>query len=632
MLPASVVVIRGDDLIIEMINDSNLIYWGKSREQVLGRRFLDVLPDLANQPFAGQLRRVMQTGEIIDVKESPVLFTMADGSLRETFVDYTYQPLQDLLGNTNRVLVMSFEITDRVKSRQLLEQYTEALGNLNESLSEVNDSLVKSEKRFKYFIEEAPVAIGVLQGQQLILETANSKILEVWGKNTDIIGLPLALALPELNGQPFLEILDHVFATGISRYVNEINAFLQHDGEVKELFFNVAYKAVSGLDGAVSDILIVAADVTEQVNARKAMEETMRHFRDLADLVPAKISNIQPNGEVTFYNQQWLDFAGMDFEALQSFGYDQMIHPDEVDGFHNGLQKAATERRAHIAEMRFKNRHGEYIWHLNVVSPSYDEYGNLKMWVGSTTDIQALKEEDQRKMDFVSMLSHELKTPITSIKAHVQMALRLLGRETNTPSIQKLNSSFDRIDKLLVQLTSMIGDMLDLSRLDAGRMDLSTESFAIDALIQEIVDDFRISNPQHVFDVTVHATVVINADRGRIGQVLINLIANLIKYSPNSKKVDIDLSTANNRVQIAVRDYGIGIEQKEQQRIFERFYRVDGKNEKFFGGFGIGLFLAHGIITQHGGTISVESEVGGGTTFRVHLLLNSLSAGTAITS
>ncbi len=175
-------------------------------------------------------------------------------------------------------------------------------------------------------------------------------------------------------------------------------------------------------------------------------------------------------------------------------------------------------------------------------------------------------------------------------------------------------------------------DMLDLSRLDAGRMDLRIESFAIDALVQEIVDDFRISTPQHVFDVTSRTTSIINADRVRIGQVLINLIANAIKYSPDNNKVDIDLSMVNKQVQIAVRDYGIGIDKKEQQRIFERFYRVDGKNEKFFGGFGIGLFLAHGIVTQHAGTISVESEVGGGTTFRVHLPLDGLSTGATITS
>ncbi|RYG15611.1 MAG: PAS domain S-box protein, partial [Chitinophagaceae bacterium] len=145
MLPASVVVIRGEDLIVELINTSNLEYWNRTKEEVVGKRFLDILPDLADQPFAGQLRKVMRTGEIIDVKESPVRFTMADGSVRETFVDYTYQPLHDLAGNRNGVLVMSFEITERVKSRLLLEQYAGELADVNALLSESNADLFRNE-------------------------------------------------------------------------------------------------------------------------------------------------------------------------------------------------------------------------------------------------------------------------------------------------------------------------------------------------------------------------------------------------------------------------------------------------------------------------------------------------------
>jgi PAS domain-containing protein len=108
MLPASVVVIRGPDLIVEMINKANLAYWKKAADEVVGKPFLEILPDLAEQPFAGQLRQVMATGEIIDVKESPVLFENPDGTVRETFVDYTYQPLTDANGRRTGVLVMSF--------------------------------------------------------------------------------------------------------------------------------------------------------------------------------------------------------------------------------------------------------------------------------------------------------------------------------------------------------------------------------------------------------------------------------------------------------------------------------------------------------------------------------------------
>ena len=626
MLPASVVVIRGKDLIVEMINDTNLDYWKKSREEVVGRPFLEILPDLADQPFAGQLLQVMATGEVIDVKESQVLFTMADGSIRETYVDYTYQPLLDLEGNRNGVLVMSFEITDRVFSKRLLEKYAEELSSANAQLSIANHLLAQSEARFKFLIQEAPVAIGVLHGRELLVETANQRILQVWGKTKDIIGLPLYKALPELKGQPFLGILDEVYTSGVAFNASEIGAMLEHNGVLKELFFNVVYQPVDGLDGRVSDILVVAVDVTEQVNSRKLVEKSEQHFRRLADLVPAKISNALPNGEVTFFNKQWLDYAGMDFENLRDFGYHQMMHPEEIPAFQAGLAEASQKGVPHISEMRFKNTDGAYIWHLNVASPVLDEHRNITMWVGSTTNIQALKEEEQRKSDFVSMLSHELRTPVTSIKGHVQLLLRLLARETGSKFLDKLNSSLSRMDVLLLQLTGLIGDMLDLSRIDAGRMDLKMERFSVDGLVLEVVEDFRLSHQHRFFHLDLGTGLEVTADRDRMSQVLINLISNAIKYSPSSDVVDISVLQIGDEVQVAIKDYGIGIEEKDQRKIFERFFRVEGQNEKYYSGFGIGLFLVHNIVSRHGGRIAVESEPGKGAVFSIYLKAHTLSA------
>jgi two-component system sensor histidine kinase VicK len=625
MLPASVVVIRGDDLIVEMINGTNLNYWKKTREEVIGKPFLEILPDLADQPFAGQLRKVMKTGEIIDVKESPVFFTAEDGTVRETYVDYTYQPLSDLEGNRTGVLVMSFEITDRVLSRRLLEKYAEDLAAANDQLSIYNNKLTKSEARFKYLIQEAPVAIGVLHGRELVIESANAKILEVWGKTESIVGLPLAQALPEIQGQPFLGLLDKVYTTGEPFYANEIRALLEHGGTLKEIFFNVVYQPVADASGAVADILVVAVDVTQQVNSRKKVELSEQHFRQLADLVPAKISNALPNGEVTFFNKQWLDFGGMDFEDMKKFGYLKMMHPEEIPDFQKGLAIAAATGVSHVSEMRFKNTEGKYVWHLNIASPILDNEGKITMWVGSTTNIQSLKEEEQRKGDFVSMLSHELKTPVTSIKGHVQLLLRAIDREALTPLTGRLRPSLSRIDKLLVQLTGLIGDMLDLTRIEAGRLDLRKEEFMIDGLLAEVVDDFRLSHQQHFFPMSLESDIKIFADRDKISQVLINLIANAIKYSPGSESVDITLSKIGSEVLITVKDYGIGIDEKDQKKIFERFYRVEGQNELHYSGFGIGLYLACSIVEHHGGRITLESSKGKGSTFRVYLPLLALT-------
>ncbi len=619
MLPASVVVIRGYDLVVEMINTSNLSYWNKSKAEVLGRPFLEILPDLANQPFAGQLRRVMETGEIIDIKESQVLFTSPDGHTRETYVDYTYQPLSDLDGNITGVLVMSFENTERVLSRRLLEKYVADLALANARLLISNEGLALSEARFKYLIQEAPVAIGVLHQRELVIESANKMILEVWGKKAEIIGLPLSAALPEIQGQPFLDILDQVYTSGEPFYASEIRSLLEHNGELKEIFFNVTYQPVPDSSGSTADILVVAVDVTEQVNSRKRVERSEQHFRYLADLVPAKISNALPDGAVTFFNKQWLEFAGMGFEDLRDFGYQQMMHPEEIQAFQKGLAEAAATGVPHIAEMRFKNTEGNYVWHLNITSPILDEEGRVVMWVGSTTDIETLKAEEQRKSNFVSMLSHELKTPVTSIKGHVQLLLRLLDKETPSVLTDRLRPSLARIDQLLLQLTGLISDMLDMTRIDAGRLDLRKEPLMLDELVAGVVADFRLSHQQNYFQLRSESNVEVYADRHKISQVLINLIDNAIKYAPGSDVVDITLVSAGKEVLLQVRDYGIGIDENDQKKIFDRFYRVEGQNEFHYSGFGIGLYLANSIVDYHGGKITLESVKGKGSTFTVHL-------------
>ncbi|RYZ23270.1 MAG: PAS domain S-box protein, partial [Sphingobacteriales bacterium] len=202
-------------------------------------------------------------------------------------------------------------------------------------------------------------------------------------------------------------------------------------------------------------------------------EKNEKHFRHLADLVPAKISNALPTGEVTYFNKQWLEYSGMNFEDLRDFGYHQMMHPDELATFQAGLQQAAATGIPYESEMRFKDLTGKYRWHLNIAAPILNDQGKVILWVGSTTDIQRLKDEDQRKSDFLSMLSHELKTPVTSIKGYVQIIDSIITAGTDKAAFPPmLQSSVVRIDKLINKLTGLITEMLDFARLEANRMTL----------------------------------------------------------------------------------------------------------------------------------------------------------------
>lgn len=613
MLPASVVIIRYDNLIVEMINDANLSYWKKTREEVVDKPFLEILPDLADQPFAGQLRKVMETGEVIDVKESPVMFTEADGTIRETFVDYTYQPLVGIDGKRDGVLVMSFEITERVLAKRQLEKYAQQLLAANNQWSIVNGELSKSEARFKYVFEKAPIAIGLLRGKDFVVESANKKILEVWGKSEAIVGLGLADALPEIKDQPFLELLNDVYSTGKPFFANEIKAMLMHEDEVKEFFFNVVYQPIADSDGRTADILVVATDVTEQVNARKVIEQSEAYFKMLAELVPSKISNALPSGEVTFFNKKWLEFAGMTFEEMRDFGYHQMMHPDEIDKFRKGLAEAEASGKPYLSEMRFKNKEGKYIWHLNIASPIFNEDGQMTMWVGSTTDIQALKEEEQRKNDFIGMVSHELKTPITSVNIYLQLLLRK-AEQTQDEFLKKI---YTQALKQIKQMTDMINGFLDVSRLESGKLHLDKKEFILSDLIEEVREDYHFQYPNHQIRFAEVPKIKMIADRLKIAQVLNNLVGNAVKYSDNNTNVYVSFEELTDKILILVKDEGMGIKADNINKLFGRYYRVE--QESKIAGFGIGLYLCAEIIEAHGGRIWAESEYGSGSTFSFEL-------------
>ncbi|MBB5438903.1 PAS domain S-box-containing protein [Pedobacter sp. AK017] len=600
ILPASVVVIRGDDLIVEMINNSNLNYWKKSKEEVLGRPFLEILPDLADQPFAGQLREVMRTGEVLDVKESPVLFTMADGSIRETFVDYTYQPLSDIKGNITGVLVMSFEITDRVHSKRMLEKYAE--------------ELAISEARFKFVIQEAPVAIGVLAGRELIVESANAKILEVWGKTKEIVGMKLEKALPELQGQQFLGILDEVFTSGIAFHAEEIKAMLEHDGELKEFFFNVVYQPVANASGATADILVVAVDVTAQVQARRKVEHAevmLRHALEAGNV-----------GTWNIHTETRKMIASPRLKEL--FGYDQ---EDEMELAHAIAQIDEEHREAvaHAVDDAIQNggnydisykvigyRDKKVRWVRGLGNLAVDESGKFTTFTGVIMDITDIKEDEIRKNDFIGMVSHEMKTPLTSLNAYLQLMQRKAGKGEVIAG-----QSFEQPLKQVRQLTALINGFLNVSRLDAGKIHIEKSRFDIAEMIAEVYTEHIDLYSTHQITSDLKAGIYVEADRAKLSQVVNNLMSNAVKYSPVGSKIMISCAPVGDLVRVAVSDRGIGIDQADLEKLFERFYRVE--NNTNISGFGIGLYLSAEIIDRHGGKIWAESERGKGSTFYFEL-------------
>ena len=357
-------------------------------------------------------------------------------------------------------------------------------------------------------------------------------------------------------------------------------------------------------------------DITAQKNYEQALEERELKFRLLSDTIPQLVWTAEPSGKLTYFNAAVQQYSGLDAETLSMDGLRNVVHPDERT--QNSLEwKACLQSgKDFFFEHRLRRSDGEYRWQLTRAVPQRDANGIIQLWVGSSTDIHELKELDKQKDYFISMASHELKTPVTSIKGYLQLLQKIYGSNGDA----FLKNSLTIADRQVDTLTRLITELLDLSKIKTGNLSLHKEAFDLGGLLTETIQNIKNINPAWSVEFSYTQPVTVMADRERIGQVVINFLNNAIKYSPGSPKVSVRMiSRAGNTVEVEVEDWGIGILLKDQERIFERFYRVEGKNEKTFPGFGIGLFIAAEIVHRHQGKVGVKSEPGKGSVFSFRL-------------
>ena len=222
---------------------------------------------------------------------------------------------------------------------------------------------------------------------------------------------------------------------------------------------------------------------------------------------------------------------------------------------------------------------------------------------------------EQRKDAFISLASHELKTPLTVLKLQTALLHRQLAKQ----GIQDSAPALSKMEVQLNTITRLVEELLDVSKIQAGRLEYRQEMVNLDALLREIAETMQYIHPSH--RILMHGAVQASlmADRDRLGQVFINLLSNAIKYSPETQTVEMDISASPETATIRVHDHGLGIPREQRDKIFERFYRVSDPQQRAIPGLGMGLYIVAEIVKHHGGTISVESEVGRGSIFTVTL-------------
>jgi len=254
---------------------------------------------------------------------------------------------------------------------------------------------------------------------------------------------------------------------------------------------------------------------------------------------------------------------------------------------------------------------GEKRWMRVVGKCKQDDDGNFISVYAVLMDVTDQKQDEQRKNDFIAMVSHELKTPLTSMKAYIQV-LQLKARKDN---IDFAGKALEGVDKQIGKMTKMVNGFLNVARLESGKIGMDLAPVELTKLVSTVVDEYMTVGSGHYINQNFSDELFINADVDKLGQVVNNLISNAIKYSPNHTEIFIDCFSDDQNAIFKIKDLGMGISQADLPRLFDRFYRVENLKTATVAGFGIGLYLSAEIIERHQGKIWAESELGQGASF-----------------
>lgn len=353
------------------------------------------------------------------------------------------------------------------------------------------------------------------------------------------------------------------------------------------------------------------------LNARKEADAEKKRFELLADITPDIIFVATTGGVIEYGNKRFHDYFNINDQLLEQRILFKKIHPADRSRCFRLWIEAIRESKSFEAELRIQNSYNYYVWHLVRAIPYTAEPSSVAKFFGSCINIQEQKELQDKKDEFISLASHELKTPISSLKGYLQII-----KQTNAGSF--VDNIAQRCLKAVNNMQYLVGSLLDVSHIHSGQLKLYLNTTPLLSLVEESIELVKGNYTTHniQLDFKIDEAVKVMIDYNRMQQVLINLINNAIKYSPGTNQVvvTVDQPVNTGKVRISVKDFGMGIPAEEQPKIFEKYYRVtEAVNNNKVAGLGLGLYIIKEIVMMHQSDIFLESELHKGSNFYFYL-------------
>jgi PAS domain S-box-containing protein len=617
---------EGTDIFIAVGDETgNAVYFNKPWMDLTGKSMKDLLdfnwtnlihPDdrdryeniyrlalAAKKPFAGEFRILSKKGDYRWLLASGPPRFHADGSFAgyiSSCVDITERKLIEL---------------ERLNLSKLIEASSEFIGlvELDMSIQYLNPAAIKKlgwESIANRTIldcvypEDQSIAKQLLPG---ILQNQNFREeIRFWNEKT---GKPFWI---EWNGFAIRnEKNDEVIAMAtVSPDITERKLYQE---ELQDINMEMA-AANEELATTNEELAQTHEDLIQYVNKLADSEEKLRQAIETGKMgtwsINPKTLDITMSGFVK-------DLLGLPLDQPATMeSIMKAINPEYHDILNKALKNALTRHLSSDNEYTVNNLiTGEEKWVRATGKVFVDQHGNATEYSGLFIDITEQKLDELRKNDFIGMVSHELKTPLTAINGFVQVLQRKAKKDEDNYSIVALDKTHNQIRKM----TTMINGFLNVSRLESSKLLIEKSDFSLDTLLKETIEEMYISQSSHQIILNPTCEVTINADRDKIGNVISNLISNGLKYSDNGTRIEVTCKLHDTEVEVEIKDEGIGIKPDDIDKLFERYYRVKGNHT--ISGFGIGLYLSAEIIERHNGKIWAESEEGVGSTFHFTLPL-----------
>ena len=479
-------------------------------------------------------------------------------------------------------------------------------------MAELNKSLSESNMFFRSMVKQAPVGICIIRTENLFIQEVNDTYLELVGKPREQFqNRTIWEAVPEAAGA-YAPVMNNVIKSGVPLIAKEHELTLVRNGIDENVFVDFVYEPMK-INGHVQAIMVLAIDVTDKVVARRSIEDVEERIRLAVEAAEIGTFDLDIVNGHMLTSERFDHIFGFE-QHVDWKTYREAIHPDDRI-IRDTAHKNALATGKLFYEVRVIYPDASIHWIRVQGNVYYANDGNPARMLGTLLDITQVKRLEQQKDDFISIASHELKTPITSLKASLQLLDKLKKNEANPVSAKLIEQSLKSMGKI----STLISDLLNVSRTQQDQLALNKSVFTINDVLEGCCGHIRTAGKYKLI-IQGDKTLKVYADEHAIDQVIVNFVNNAVKYAPDSLEIFMGIENLGDKARIYVKDTGPGIPVEKIPHLFERYYQAQpgGFNSS---GLGLGLFISSEIVRKHGGEIGVDSEPGKGSTFWITLPL-----------